>query len=45
VLPVNLPIPASPLGIVRLKDRTLSPIAQRFIDCAREVAKPLAQGR
>jgi hypothetical protein len=26
-----------------LKGRTLSPVAQLFIDCAREVAKPLAK--
>jgi hypothetical protein len=26
-----------------LKNRTLSPLAERFIDCAREVAKPLAR--
>jgi hypothetical protein len=32
-----------PNGIVTLKNRTLSPVAQVFIDCAREVAKPLAK--
>ena len=32
-----------PVGIVTLKNRTLSPVAQLFIDCAREVAKPLAR--
>jgi DNA-binding transcriptional LysR family regulator len=42
VLPVNLPIPLSPFGILRLKNRTLSPLAQLFIACAREVTKPLA---
>jgi hypothetical protein len=26
-----------------MKNRTLSPAAQLFIDCAREVAKPLAK--
>jgi hypothetical protein len=30
-----------PVGIMTLKNRTLSPLAERFIDCAREVAKPL----
>jgi len=30
-------------GIVTLKNRTLSPVAQLFIECAREVAKPLAK--
>jgi len=43
VLPVELPIQPRmrPVGIVTLKNKTLSPVAQRFIDCAREVAKPL----
>lgn len=43
VLPVELPIPDSANSVVTLKDRTLSPVAQRFIDCAREVTKPLAK--
>ena len=41
VLPVKLPMAPLPNGIVTLKNRTLSPVAQLFIDCAREVAKPL----
>jgi len=43
VLPVELPIQPRlrSVGIVTLKNRTLSPVAQLFIDCAREVAKPL----
>jgi hypothetical protein len=32
-----------PIGIVTLKNRTLSPVAQLFIEHAREVAKPLAK--
>ena len=40
VLPVELPIVRAPVGIATLKNRTLSPIAQLFIDTAREVAKP-----
>jgi DNA-binding transcriptional LysR family regulator len=43
VLPVNLPLPAWPVGLLTLKNRTLSPAVQLFIDCAREVAKPLAK--
>jgi DNA-binding transcriptional LysR family regulator len=43
VLPVELPMARLPNGIVTLKNRTLSPVAQLFIDCAREVAKPLAK--
>ena len=42
---VKLPIPPSPFGILRLKKRSLSPIAQLFIATAREVAKPLAARR
>jgi DNA-binding transcriptional LysR family regulator len=40
-LPVELPIASAPIGIVALKDRKPSPVIQRFIDCAREVAKSL----
>jgi DNA-binding transcriptional LysR family regulator len=43
VLPVELPMARRPNGIVTLKNRALSPVAQIFIDCAREVAKPLAK--
>jgi len=42
VLPVELPMARRPNGIVTLKNRALSPVAQLFIDWAREVAKPLA---
>jgi DNA-binding transcriptional LysR family regulator len=41
-LPVKLPIPPVPAGLVTLKKRTLSPLAQLFIRCARDSAKPLA---
>jgi DNA-binding transcriptional LysR family regulator len=42
-LPIELPITPVPNGIVTLKNRTLSPTAQLFIEHAREVAKPLAK--
>jgi DNA-binding transcriptional LysR family regulator len=42
-VPVDLHIPVGSVGIVTLKDRTISPAAQLFIDCARELAKPLAE--
>jgi DNA-binding transcriptional LysR family regulator len=45
VLPVRLPEQPRPVGIVTLKDRTLSSTARIFIDCAREVVKPLAKAR
>ncbi len=41
VLPIELAMARAPVGVVTLKNRTLSPTAQLFIDCAREVAKPL----
>lgn len=44
-LPVKLPVQPRPVGIVTLKDRTLSPAVRLFIDCMREVAKPLAKRR
>src|SRR5258705_9596290 len=43
LLPVELPIEPWPIGIIKLKNRTLSPVAQLFIDCARDVAKPLTR--
>ena len=43
ILPVELPTARRPNGIVTLKNRALSPVARLFIDCAREVAKPLAK--
>ena len=44
LLPVELPRNPYPIAVVRLKNRTLSPLAERFIECAREVAKPSARG-
>jgi DNA-binding transcriptional LysR family regulator len=43
ILPVELPTARRPNGIVTLKNRAPSPVARLFIDCAREVAKPLAK--
>jgi DNA-binding transcriptional LysR family regulator len=40
-VPVELPLRAMPIGVITLKNRTLSPAVQRFIDCAREMAKRL----
>jgi DNA-binding transcriptional LysR family regulator len=42
-LPLQLPKPRAPSGIVTLKSRALCPVAQLFIDCAREVAKTPAK--
>ena len=43
LLRVEPPPNRRPIGIVTLKNRTLSPLARLFIDIARDVAKPLAK--
>jgi DNA-binding transcriptional LysR family regulator len=43
VLPVDLPVQLSPVFIVTLRNRTPNPAAQLVIDCAHEVARPLAK--
>jgi DNA-binding transcriptional LysR family regulator len=45
VLPVKLPIEPRPVAIITLKGRTLSPVASLFIECVREVVKPLTRLR
>ena len=42
-LPLRLPPVNAPIAIVTLKHRTLSPVANLFVECAREVAKPIAK--
>jgi DNA-binding transcriptional LysR family regulator len=44
VLPVKLPARPWLITIATLKNRTLSPVVERFIECAREVGKALAKG-
>ena len=39
ILPLHLPKARAPSGIVTLKTRAVSPVAQLFIDCAREIAR------
>jgi DNA-binding transcriptional LysR family regulator len=41
-LPVELPLASGPIGVMTLKNRTLSAAAQLFIETARDVARPLA---
>jgi len=41
ILPVDLPIRPWPFAILTLKNRTRSPAVERFIECAREVAKSI----
>jgi DNA-binding transcriptional LysR family regulator len=45
VLPVDMPTQMWPIGIITLKDRTLSPATRLFIQCAQEVSKPFARER
>jgi DNA-binding transcriptional LysR family regulator len=42
-VPVELPTTRRQMGIITLRNRTLSPLAQIFIACARDLAKPLAK--
>src|SRR4030095_10920971 len=42
---IELPTTFRPLAIVTLKSRTLSSVAQLFIDCVRKPAKPSAKER
>jgi DNA-binding transcriptional LysR family regulator len=42
-LPVDFPNPSWPVEIATLKNRTLGPMAQRFIECARHIAKSFAE--
>jgi DNA-binding transcriptional LysR family regulator len=41
-LPMKLPAVRLAVGIITVKDRTLSPLGALFIDCAREIAKSIA---
>jgi DNA-binding transcriptional LysR family regulator len=41
-MPVDIPVSTWPVVVVTLKERTLSPVVERFIECSREVAKSLA---
>ena len=43
VLPVDLPVPPWPVGVMTLKNRAVSPVVQLFVDHARKVAKTLAR--
>jgi DNA-binding transcriptional LysR family regulator len=38
VLPVNISPPPAPVGFITVKDRSLTPLLERFMDCARKVA-------
>jgi hypothetical protein len=41
---VNQRLSRLPVGIITLRNRTISPLAQEFIQSSREVAKQLMKG-
>jgi DNA-binding transcriptional LysR family regulator len=41
ILPVDLPMPPWPVGIVTLRNRALIPAAQLFVECAREAVRDM----
>jgi DNA-binding transcriptional LysR family regulator len=45
ILPVRQELSRVPVGIITLKNRTVSPLAQQFIESSREVAKQLMKGK
>jgi DNA-binding transcriptional LysR family regulator len=45
VLPIDLPVRPWLVAIVTLKNRTLSPVVERFIECAREVMMTLEKAK
>jgi DNA-binding transcriptional LysR family regulator len=45
ILPVDLPTTRRPIGIVTLRGRTLSPVAELFVKAAREIAATLGTRR
>jgi DNA-binding transcriptional LysR family regulator len=44
ILPVRLPGKGQAIELITLKNRYLSPVVERFIACAREVARPMRTG-
>jgi DNA-binding transcriptional LysR family regulator len=42
ILPIDMPKRPWPVILVTLKNRTLSPVVERFVECAREVGKSMA---
>jgi len=44
ILPVKVPVKPLPVAIMKLKNRSLSPVARAFMDCARGVARATPGG-
>jgi DNA-binding transcriptional LysR family regulator len=38
VLPVKISSPPAPVGFITVRNRTLTPLAERFMECSRKVA-------
>ena len=45
VLPVDLPVRPWHWAVLRLANRTLSPVVDRFVECAREVTRTMIEKR
>ena len=45
MLPVDVPTRPFLVTVMTLKNRTLSPVVERFIECAREVTRQMREGR
>jgi DNA-binding transcriptional LysR family regulator len=45
VLPIDFPCPPFEISVIMLRERTANPATKLFIDCARELTKPLARPR
>jgi len=45
VLPIKLPALPRPVGVITLKDKMISPVAQGFIECARDASKSMLANR
>jgi DNA-binding transcriptional LysR family regulator len=43
ILPVKLPAPHGPVGLITLKNRTIGPVAELFMDCIRDLSRSLAR--
>jgi DNA-binding transcriptional LysR family regulator len=41
-LPIDLAVPPWPVTIVTLKTRTVSPLVERFVECAHQLARSLS---
>jgi DNA-binding transcriptional LysR family regulator len=44
MLLVDLPVRPWPIALVTLKNRTMSPVVERFIECARSTTKSFIKG-